>query len=908
MIMKFLTAVKTAMVVILAGAFTASAQNKVLVFTKVSGFAHDSRPAAAQAIMKMGQENNFSVDTTSDAGKIAEPNLKKYSAVIFVSTTGDFLSPYQRVDLQRYIQAGGGFVGIHAAADGLYDWRWYGRMIGGYFSFHPATQMATMNVLDKNHPSTNMLPTEWKRTDEWYHYKLFNKDVKVLINLDEKSLNYGNGNRADRFKMGANHPISWYHDFEGGKVFYTGLGHTKESYTDDLFIKHLLGGIKYAMDHPALDYAKVKAQHAPDEARFNKTVLSVGKFTEPTEMAILPNLDILVVQRRGEILKYSQATKTLKQIAKLDVYFKELKKSTHGIEDGLLGVQLDPDYKTNNYVYVYYSPASPDNKPVNYLSRFTFKNDVFDLKSEKRILEVKTDRETCCHTGGSIAFGKDHELFLSTGDNTSPFDEENVPKGSPNTNSFSPLDDRPGFETNDDRRAAGNTNDLRGKIIRIKIKADGTYEVPDGNLFAKGTPNTRPEIYVMGNRNPYRISVDAKNGYLYWGEVGPDAQADSLATRGPKGYDEVNQARKAGNFGWPYFVGPNLAYHEYDYATGKPGAAFDPLKPLNNSRNNTGLKELPPAQPAFIWYPYTASSEFPQTGTGGRTAMAGPVYYGDQYKKPGLPAYYNGKLLIYEWIRGWTKAVTLTPEGDYDNMEPFMDGTKFNSPIDMEVGPDGKVYVLEYGNGWFAKNSDAGLSRIDYNTGNVAPEVTAISANKTAGTVPLTVTFKAKAIDAEKDKIVRYNWNLGNGIKKVTSVPELTYTYTAKGNYAVSLTASDATGSGKSKSTNVMAGSSQAAVAAANTAKLNSPGRTLMMSLDCPACHKTDEKSIGPAFTEVAKKYAHNAVNATKLSQKIINGGGGVWGDAVMPSHSALKPDQAKQIVNWIFTLAPTKK
>ncbi|PJJ84879.1 ThuA domain-containing protein [Mucilaginibacter auburnensis] len=903
---NFFGVARATLVCMLCAAFTASAQKRVLVFTKVAAFPHDSRPAAAQAIMKMGKENNFGVDTTSDATKIAENNLKRYDAVIFVSTTGDLLTPYQRVDLQRYLQAGGGFVGIHAAADALYDWKWYGRMIGGYFAYHPTPQPATMTVVDKNHPSTSMLPTEWKRTDEWYHFKNFNKSVKVLINLEESSLTY-RGN-PDRFKMGPNHPIAWYHDFDGGKVFYTGLGHTKESYSEDLVVKHILGGIKYAMDHPALNYSKAKAQHAPDENRFTKSVLAVGKFTEPTEMTILPNLDILIVQRRGEILKYTQATKTLKQVAKLDVYFKELKKATHPIEDGLLGIQADPDYKTNNYVYVYYSPASPDNKPVNYLSRFTFKNDVFDLKSEKRILEVKTDRETCCHTGGSIAFGKDHELFLSTGDNTSPFDEENVPKGAPNTNSFAPLDDRPGFETNDDRRAAGNSNDLRGKILRIKIKPDGTYEIPEGNLFAKGTAGTRPEIYVMGNRNPYRITIDPKTQYLYWGEVGPDARADSMATRGPKGYDEVNQARKAGNFGWPYLIGPNLAYHEYNYATGTSGAAFDPLKPVNNSRNNTGLKELPPGQPAFIWYPYDASPDFPQVGTGGRTAMAGPVYHGDMYKTPGLPAYYNGKLLIYEWIRGWIKAVTLTPEGDYDNMEPFMENTKFNSPVDMEVGPDGKLYVLEYGNGWFAKNPDAALSRIDYSEGNLPPQVTSVAANKTAGVTPFTVTLTAKATDAENDKIVRYNWNLGNGVKKVTTTPTLTYTYTAKGNFTASVTASDAKGTGKSKTVALVAGASQASVAAANAAKANDPGRVLMMSLDCPSCHKVDEKSIGPAFVEVAKKYEHNATNTTKLSQKIINGGGGVWGDVIMPAHSALKPEQAKQIVNWVFSLAPAKK
>ena len=164
-------------------------------------------------------------------------------------------------------------------------------------------------------------------------------------------------------------------------------------------------------------------------------------------------------------------------------------------------------------------------------------------------------------------------LYLSTGDNSTPFDE---PKQPYVNNGFAPLDDRPGHEKYDAERTAGNSNDLRGKIIRIKMKDDGSYDIPGGNLFPDNEPKTKPEIYVMGDRNPYRISVDQKNNFLYWGEVGPDATKDSFDTRGPRGYDEVNQARKAGYFGWPFFVGDNYPYHSYDYKTGKPGPAFDP--------------------------------------------------------------------------------------------------------------------------------------------------------------------------------------------------------------------------------------------------------------------------------------------------------------------------------------------
>jgi glucose/arabinose dehydrogenase/cytochrome c551/c552 len=529
--------------------------------------------------------------------------------------------------------------------------------------------------------------------------------------------------------------------------------------------------------------------------------------------------------------------------------------------------------------------------------------DTIDNKTEKIVLQLYSQREICCHTGGSIAFGPDRTLFVSTGDNTTPFDEgKNQPH---DTHAFAPLDDRPEFLNHDSRRSAGNTNDLRGKILRIKMKEDGTYTIPDGNLFKPGTAGTRPEIYVMGDRNPYRIAVDKKNSFLYWGEVGPDANNDSLATRGPRGYDEFNQAKAAGFFGWPLFIGNNIPYHAYNYATGETGPNFDPLHPINDSKNNTGLRELPPAQPAFIWYPYGESKEFPQVGSGGRTAMAGPIYYTDLYPKASrLPDYYNKKVFFYDWIRGWIKVLTLQPNGDLDKMEPFMAATKFNAPIDMETGPDGHIYVLEYGSGWFTKNKDAGLARIDYNTGNRAPDVKSIAANKLYGKLPLPVTLTVAATDPEKNKMT-YTWNLGNGIKKTTVLPKLVYTYTKKGTYNVSVEVKDDEGAAtQSKTIAVLAGqdSPDMKLKMANV-KANAAGMTLMMSLDCKACHKVAEKSVGPAFTEVAKKYPNNAASTSHLVKKITTGGHGVWGDVDMPAHPNLKPAEIKQIANWIYSL-----
>jgi cytochrome c len=915
----------------------------ILVFSKTAGFRHNSIPDGKAAIMELGRQNNFEVDTTEEAGYITEDSLKKYSAVVFLNTTMDVLNNQQEADFERYIQAGGGFVGIHSATDTEYDWGWYGRLVGGYFNGHPETQPAKLEVVDATHVSTKHLPKEWSRTDEWYNFKKLNKDVHVLLKIDEKS--YKGGTNGD------DHPMAWYHEYDGGRSFYTELGHTEESWKEENFLKHVLGGITYAIgENKVLSYAKAKTDRVPDEDRFTKTMLTQGTLFEPTEMTILSNLDILIVQRRGEIMRYRKQDNSVKQVGSLNTYWKAEVPDVNA-EEGVMGLQADPDFEKNHFVYIFYSPKDTS---VNRLSRFTFENDTISSTSEKIVLQFYSQRNICCHTGGSIAFGNDHILFLSTGDNSTPFDEPNqkfVNHG------FAPLNDVPGHHQYDARRSAGNTNDLRGKILRIKIKEDGSYEIPEGNLFPKGQANTRPEIYVMGNRNPYRISVDHKTGFIYWGEVGPDAPKDSLDSRGPRGYDEVNQARKAGYFGWPLFVGNNYPYRAYDYVTGKTGAPFDPAAPINNSRNNTGLQNLPPAQPAFIWYPYDASNDFPQVGTGGRNAMAGPVYYEERYpEKTRLPHYYNNKLFVYDWIPGWIKAVTMLPNGDFDKMEPFMPGLKLNSAIDLEMGPDGQFYILEYGSGWFSKNPDAGLARIDYNSGNRAPKVGELAVNKTSGTLPLKVTASVEAVDPERDQL-KYVWHAGE-VKKETTEPTTEFTFDKPGENPVYVEVIDAqNATAKSEIVNVYSGNeaplvdislqgnqtfyfpgkpvqyevrisdaddtssakdmSNLVVSAEYTEGGGKPavsqghqvlteamiGKNLMLSLDCKTCHKTAEKSIGPSYVDVAKRYEKEPNAVEYLVNKMITGGAGVWGEVAMPAHPNLKETDAKQMVAWIQTL-----
>jgi glucose/arabinose dehydrogenase/cytochrome c551/c552/type 1 glutamine amidotransferase len=924
---------------------------RVLVFSKTVGWHHASIPFGIAAVEKLGKERGFLVDTTTNAEYFNEDSLKNYSAVIFLNTTGDVLNHYQQADFERYIQAGGGFMGVHSAADTEYDWPWYGRLVGGYFLDHPGindkspnVQEGVLNVLDKTDSSTSFLPDQWTKTDEFYSYRNLNPDVHVLMKIDESSYEGG-------AKIG-DHPMAWYHEYDGGRAFYTALGHTDESYSEELYVKHLWGGIRYAIgDNAILDYSKTVSLRVPEENRFTKVVLATGEpFYEPTEMTILPNLDVLIAQRRGEILLYKNSTNTIEQAGLLNVYSKTSVPRVNA-EEGVLGIQKDPNFATNHFVFIFYSPADTS---VNRLSRFKFENDKLDMTSEKVVLQFYSQRQICCHTGGSIAFDKDGLLYVSAGDNSTPFNE---PGGQFVNNGFAPLDDRPGHEQYDARRSSGNPNDLRGKILRIRVKDDGSYEIPEGNLYPVGTDGTRPEIYVQGNRNPYRISVDQKTGFVYWGEVGPDARADSMETRGPRGYDELNQARNAGNFGWPLFVGGNYAYREYDYETGTSGSAFSAEEPVNNSRNNTGIKNLPPVAPPFIWYPYGPSAEFPQVGTGGRNAMAGPVYYSDMFpQETRLPAYFDGKLFFYEWIRGFIKVVTMKPNGDYEKMEPFMEHTKFNALIDMEVGPDGKLYLLEYGNGWFSKNPDAALSRVDFNGGNRAPAVARIMVNKTSGVLPLEVKVTAEASDPERDPLT-YTWDFGNGQTVQTTVPETTVSYTSIGDYTITVEVSDPAGlTAKSNPMSVYAGNAAPDVAITTSGNKmfyfpgkkvqynvtvgdsddsSEPdvsslfvsadyiegsdlaetvghqivteamiGKNMVATLDCKACHKEQEKSIGPSYLEVAKRYKGDANAISVLGAKLISGGSGVWGETMMPAHPDMSESDAKTIISWVLSLA----
>ena len=916
---------------------TAPAQQpRVLVFSKTAGFRHSSIPFGITAIQKLGLENGFAVDATEDAGAFTQKNLSRYNAVVFLNTTGDVLQPAQQDVFERFLQGGGGFVGVHSATDTEYDWPWYGRLAGAYFNGHPNNpnvQRGHYRVVDTTHASTRGLPAGFDREDEFYNFKSIDPTIHVLVEIDESSYHGGTN--------GAHHPVSWYHDFDGGRAWYTNMGHTDASFTEPLFLQHLLGGLRYAIGTGTVAFGRAR----PEENRFTRVVLA-EKLDEPIELAVLPDERVLFIERPGYVNLYTPSDGRVRRIATIPVSTKYADSSQ--AEDGLLGLAADPNFAGNGWIYMYFSPAGPEAK--NVLARFTMRGDSLDLGSQKVVLEIPTQRRACCHTGGSIAFDAQGNLYLSTGDNSNPF-----------ASGYAPLDERPGREPWDAQKSASNTNDLRGKIIRIHPEPDGTYTIPDGNLFPRGMAKTRPEIYTMGHRNPYRISVDRHTGFVYWGEVGPDADVDS-AGRGPRGYDEINQARGPGNYGWPYFVGNNQAYSHttwIDSATIQSGAPFDPAHPVNTSRNNTGLTDLPPARGAYIWYPYAPSPEFPIVGTGGRAAEAGPVFHRDDFKSAprAFPPYYDGKLFIYEFMRHWIMAVSMDANGDLKSIERFMPSASFSAPIEMEFAPSGDLYLLEYGTRWFQGNDDARLVRIEYNAGNRKP-VVATALDHPKGAVPLRVALSSMGtVDLDEDSL-RYEWVIArkNGVvlQRLTE-PNPSFTFQRPGAYTATLTVTDTHGAATTAAPLAIDAGNQPptvdiALVGGNTSfffphvavryavrvsdkedgtlrsgriparrvnvrgeyladGLTGPvdqGRQLVEAGDCLSCHQLTRKSLGPAYVDVAHRYERDSAATARLVTKIREGGSGVWGQVAMPAHPALTEEQARAIVAYIRSLADT--
>jgi glucose/arabinose dehydrogenase/type 1 glutamine amidotransferase len=715
----------------------------LLVVSSTPDYRHESVPAGNEAIQELGDRiaaetgvADVTVDIIDSKGEHAETEptafpteaseLAEYDAIVFNNANGgtppdegpDVLDDTQQTAFEAYVRAGGGVVGIHSAIDAQRADSFYAEVMGSYFDSHPDVQEGTLAVTDRVHPSTSHLPAEWRLEAEWYR---FTEDPRgnahVLMTADTTSLDVGTDNPTE---AGHHRPMAWCREVAGGRSWYTALGHLPEQFEDEAFREHLLGGIRWAAGLAAGD-----ATGTVWDA-YEKTPVTTDT-DSPSIVDVAADGRVFYVDRgdyRNDdteaIMAVDPGAETATTVLELEVY---------GTNNGIKGMVLEPGFEGEGWLYLNYAP--PDaaiEEPYNRVSRFSVADGSVNPDSETEILRLPIQREIVGHRAGDLTWGPDgDQLYVAVGDDTYCCATD-----------YAPIDEREGRTLYDAQRTSANTADLRGSILRIEPNGDGTYDVPEDNLFtaANGYEDeiekglVHPEIYVMGVRNPYRMAVDAATGALHWGDYGPDASAWDV-DRGPPGVVEFDRATEAGFHGWPYVVGDGVPYRHYDFETEESGRIFDPDGPTNDSVHNDGLTDLPATTGAMItvprqWEPFLAYPDeweeyvsydgigdvpFPQVS--GASPIGGPVYRrGEDHGTDALPQYYDGKVFIMERRHNWIKYVTLDEEGNPIEVDPFLPDTSFKRPMDLTVGPDGALYLTEWGSGWDAPNDDSGIYRI----------------------------------------------------------------------------------------------------------------------------------------------------------------------------------------------------
>ncbi len=384
---------------------------------------------------------------------------------------------------------------------------------------------------------------------------------------------------------------------------------------------------------------------------------------EPMKMAFdmdaSGNVSVFFTQRQGLLRKYDPVKKATINLADFSKYANFTKVFSGG-SDGLLGIALDPGFKANHWVYLNISSVAVANGMGDWhVSRFTLNGDVLDMASEKIVIKIP-QKSGSQHPGGAMAFDKDGNLWITTGEN----------------NSATP---------------SGNTNDLRGKILRIKPTADGGYTIPAGNLF-QASDKTKPEIYIMGARNPYTIAIDNGRNGVAWGDVGPDGKGAT---------EEHNFATQPGFYGYPFWAGNQVSL--------RAGGTTD--KPVNNESDNTGLKELPAAIPATNAYNQSCS-------------ITGPVYYYYGHSAPSavrMPPHMNGLWMVSDFSHFAVTALGLDAGGKVTTRDALFADIKLDRILDFQTGPDGAFYFVNYA-GYRDWTSKTGIVRVTYK-GTCRPDV-----------------------------------------------------------------------------------------------------------------------------------------------------------------------------------------
>lgn len=728
----------------------ASAQDLLVVTTAVSG-PHASLAEATSTVEAIGAERGWNVTVTADPAAVA--SLDEFEAVMFLLTEGSFLDETAQTELEVFVRGGGGFVGVHSALVTETEWDFYAELVDVRATAIADPTEAEVLALDRAHGATAPLPLRWTHTDELYALERDPRGTSHVVAVLRE--------RADGAGEPNGESIAWCRPVDAGRAFTTGLG--ARGWDSPELRAHVEGALAWALGVEEGDCG------ATIDAAYARRVITPA--SQPMGLDIADDGRVFFVERTGTVRVYDPSADVTRDIGALDVFTE--------IEMGLLGIALDPDFASNGWLYLMYSPLA---ESVHRIARFTVGGNPLGLSDERVLLSIPTQREQCCHSAGGMDFDEAGNLFVSIGNNTNPFDR----------GGYGEDDERDGNAFWDAQRTSGNTQDLRGKILRIHPEPDGTYTVPDGNLFPGGSGGL-PEIYAMGVKNTLRIAYDPESRILWAADVGPDAQSDS-PTRGPRGYDEINRLTGPANLGWPYCLADNQAYGEHDYESGETGDFFDCANLVNESPNNSGARELPPAQGAFIWYPYAPSPEFPVYAVEGRgrAAMAGPVYHhvDGGTLGPAFPRYLDDSLLVYDFARHTVYDVRFDASGDVLYMHRLFESLATRGPIDMRFDPDGRLYLLEFG---AERSPGVGqLVRFDYVGAPVTPTAI-ITADRTSGSAPFTVNVSGTQSSDPNGDTLAYAWDFGRDGIDSTEV-EASHTYDNPGSAIIRLTVTDPDG------------------------------------------------------------------------------------------------------------------
>lgn len=743
-----------------------SAQLRLLVSTRTTGFRHGSIPAAKAMLERMALERGWSIRFTEADDVYDDASLRDVDVIVFANTTGDVVASRQHESFERFIRNGGGFVGIHAATDTEYDWPFYQELVGTYFRTHPAVQRATVHVLDTTHPSTKHLPASWSRTDEWYDFRTNpRKDVHVLAVLDERS--YVGGT------MGKDHPIAWCTPVGTGRSFYTAGGHTSESYTESEFVQHVLGGIVWS-----------SGEGYSTGLEFQSSSFTLTPVLEGIEQSLtvkeVSDGQLLILARSGQIYAYDINKGELKNAGSISV-------GKLG-ESGALGMAID---KRKSVPRIFVTAADSKTSVFSVLS-FRLRDNILDSSSIDTVLSFPYDASALYHIGGGLTFNqRTGELFVGTGDNSDITSAGGYP----------PMDFRRGRKLFDAQRTSANTNDLRGKILRV-IPRDSGYAIPLGNLFGSSDNKARAEIYCMGLRNPFRIHVDSVSNVLFVGDVGPDGADSPLY--GPSGRDELNFVSSAGNYGWPYFIGDNLGYTVVDSTPpARILGKMNPDTPVNSSPNNTGLSVLPAARSATYSYRYGEDDTSLVGSNNGRCIMAGPrIHFGPLRSQYSLPDALNGYWLYLDFVRGWIRALRYDVTGAIQAAFPVLLPADSSAILDVEFTSRGELFALL----WDKPRSGATkatLARLDWTGRTLAPPRARINYDRNYGEIPLTVRLDASSSSGSG---LSYAWDFDDDGSIDDGAPQTRRTYTKKGIHTIKLTVSDSLGRSSSAVLTIAAG------------------------------------------------------------------------------------------------------